>query len=130
MKNRIKEIKKKMAILLKDFSKKTNYDYSNLSKIERGIYTPSLNILKKISTIYNIDIQYLIELDEKCEDELNEKEFILDINLNSQELLKKYNLILDGKLATEDEIELVVQIIRKLRETLEKKKKTAKILCR
>ncbi|EEM99030.1 transcriptional regulator [Bacillus thuringiensis IBL 4222] len=61
-------------------------------------------------------------MDEKCEDELNEKEFILDINLNSQELLKKYNLILDGKLATEDEIELVVQIIRKLRETLEKKK--------
>ncbi|QIW22473.1 helix-turn-helix domain-containing protein [Bacillus thuringiensis] len=122
MEHKIKQIRKKHGDTLKELAKKINYDYSNLSKIERGIYDPSLNLLKKISNIYNVDLQCLLELDQNDYCPVDEKDFIHDISLNSKELLKKYNLILDGKPATPDELELIIQIIRKLRETLEKTK--------
>ncbi|MGR5864740.1 helix-turn-helix domain-containing protein [Bacillus cereus] len=41
-----------------------DYDYSNLSKIERGIYKPSLELLDKIATVYNININTLLVSDD------------------------------------------------------------------
>ncbi|MEC2394042.1 transcriptional regulator [Bacillus thuringiensis serovar shandongiensis] len=123
MEHNIKKIRKQHGDTLKELAKKINYDYSNLSKIERGIYTPSLTLLNKISNIYNVDLHYLLELDRNNKYTKNEEDFIHDIDLESQELLQKYNLILDGKSATQDELELVIQVIRKLREALEKVKK-------
>ncbi|MBF7150821.1 helix-turn-helix transcriptional regulator [Bacillus toyonensis] len=119
MEHKIKKIRKQHGDTLKELAKKINYDYSNLSKIERGIYAPSLNLMKKISNVYNVNLHSLLELDQD-DDTVNEKDFIHDISLDSKELLQKYNLILDGKPATQEELELVIQIIRKLRETLEK----------
>ncbi|UYX52216.1 helix-turn-helix domain-containing protein [Bacillus thuringiensis] len=120
MGHRIKEVRKQNGDTLKTLAEKINYDYSNLSKIERGIYNPSLTLLQKISNIYTVDIEYLIGFEPKdnCLDD--EKQFIRDINLNSRDLPKKYNLILDGKPASEDELELIIQVIRKLREAIEK----------
>ncbi|WP_410255766.1 helix-turn-helix domain-containing protein [Bacillus cereus] len=48
MNSKIKELRKKNGDTLKSLAEKINYDYSNLSKIERGIYTPSLTLLKKL----------------------------------------------------------------------------------
>ncbi|MBH0357698.1 helix-turn-helix transcriptional regulator [Bacillus toyonensis] len=121
MKNRIKEVRKKNGDTLKDLAKKINYDYSNLSKIERGFYTPSIELLKRISVIYNVNLQYLIEMNSESECTSNEKLFIQDIYLNSDELFQKYNFILDGKQATVEEMELVIQIIRQIRKLIDNK---------
>ncbi|AFU17303.1 transcriptional regulator (plasmid) [Bacillus thuringiensis MC28] len=122
MKHKIKEVRKKNGDTLKTLANKINYDYSNLSKIERGIYNPSLTLLKKIADIYAVDIKYLLGLEQEDKRLLDENQFIRDIDLNSTDLLKKYSLMLDGKPATNDEVELVIQVIRKLRETLQKQK--------
>ncbi|EOO22984.1 hypothetical protein ICM_06207 [Bacillus cereus BAG1X2-3] len=122
MGHRIKEVRKKNGDTLKILAHKINYDYSNLSKIERGIYNPSLTLLEKIANIYAVDIKYLLGLEQKDECSVDENQFIKDIDLDSTDMLKKYNLILDGKPATKDEVELIIQVIRKLRETLQKQK--------
>ncbi|MEK4841376.1 helix-turn-helix domain-containing protein [Bacillus sp. FSL L8-0152] len=122
MGHRIKEIRKNNGDTLKTLANKINYDYSNLSKIERGIYNPSLILLQKIASIYAVDIKYVLGIEQNDECSLDETQFIKDIDLNSTDLLKKYNLILDGKPATKGEVELVIQVIRKLRETLQKQK--------
>ncbi|WP_267378634.1 helix-turn-helix transcriptional regulator [Bacillus sp. GM_Baccil_2] len=121
MKNRIKEVRKKNGDTLKDLAKKINYDYSNLSKIERGFYTPSIELLKRISIVYNVNLQYLIEMNLESECTSNENLFIQDIYLDSDELFQKYNFILDGKQATAEEMELVIQIVRQIRKLIDNK---------
>ncbi|MEK4503515.1 helix-turn-helix domain-containing protein [Bacillus sp. FSL R12-0069] len=56
MRFKIKEIRNKAGDTLQNSAEKINYDYSNLSKFERGVYTPSLNLLHKIATVYNMEI--------------------------------------------------------------------------
>lgn len=53
MRTRIKEVRNQFGDTLQSLSQKIDYDYSNLSKIERGIYKPSLELLDKIATVYN-----------------------------------------------------------------------------
>ncbi len=115
---KIKELRKKNGDTLKSLAQKLNYDYSNLSKIERGIYTPSLTLLKKIANIYDVDMWYLLS-DE--DEENNENEFLQDLDMDLKSLLLKYNITLDGKSVTEDEMEFIIHIIRQLRQAVENK---------
>ncbi|HFK1408739.1 MULTISPECIES: helix-turn-helix transcriptional regulator [Bacillus] len=57
---KIKETRRNFVDILQSFDPKINYDYSNLSKVERGVYTPSLELLNKISQVYNLEISDLI----------------------------------------------------------------------
>ncbi|MFX3625057.1 MAG: helix-turn-helix domain-containing protein [Ectobacillus sp.] len=121
MKNRIKEIRKKNGDTLKSLAEKINYDYSNLSKIERGIYTPSLNLLKKIADVYGVEITHFLETENDSYTP-QEKCFMQDLNLESEEILKRYNLILDGKKITKEEMEFMLDIVRKLRNIIQKQR--------
>jgi transcriptional regulator with XRE-family HTH domain len=120
MKHRIKELRKKHGDTLKDLAKKLNYDYSNLSKIERGLYDPSLELLRKIADIYNVDMTYFFSEDNSYTPE--ETNFMGELDICRDELLKKYNLVLDGKKLSKTELEFVIEIIRKLRMTINKNK--------
>ncbi|HHT7189150.1 TPA: helix-turn-helix domain-containing protein, partial [Bacillus cereus] len=115
---RLRNFVKKNGDTLKSLAQKLNYDYSNLSKIERGIYTPSLTLLKKIANIYDVDMWYLLS-DE--DEENNENEFLQDLDMDLKSLLLKYNITLDGKSVTEDEMEFIIHIIRQLRQAVENK---------
>lgn len=58
---RIKEIRKRKGISLKDFESRDNsIDRSNLSKIENGIKIPTVYTLYKISVILEVDITELL----------------------------------------------------------------------
>ncbi|PFA21876.1 MULTISPECIES: helix-turn-helix domain-containing protein [Bacillus cereus group] len=119
MNSKIKELRKKNGDTLKSLAEKINYDYSNLSKIERGIYTPSLTLLKKIANIYEVDMWDLLNDEDEEKHKKNEKEFLQDLDMDSKELLYKYNITLDGKNITEDELEFIIHIIRKLRQAVD-----------
>ncbi|HFF3743164.1 helix-turn-helix transcriptional regulator [Bacillus cereus] len=60
MRFKIKETRRNFVDILQSLAPKINYDYSNLSKIERGVYTTSLELLNKISRIHNMEISDLI----------------------------------------------------------------------
>ncbi|PAE44095.1 helix-turn-helix domain-containing protein [Bacillus sp. 7884-1] len=116
MKGKIKVLRKKHRDTLKDLSNKINYDYSNLSKIERGIYQPSLDLLKKIANVYNVDMNYFFDDYNAYTPE--ENKFMGEVDISShEELLNKYNLVLDGKKLSKNELEFVIEVIRNLRTT-------------
>lgn len=110
--DKIKDIRKKNGDTLKNLAQKINYDYSNLSKIERGLYEPSLSLLQKIADVYNINVSYLLNGHDHTPEEIS---FIESLDLCSEELSKNYELLLDGKKLSEAELELMIEIIRKLR---------------
>lgn len=116
---KIKEIRKKNGDTLKELSKKVNYDYSNLSKIERGIYDPSLSLLQKIADVYNVNVGYFFNGNNHTPEEIS---LIKNLDLSSKELNQKYDLLLDGKKISEPELDLVIEIIRKLRKATDELK--------
>ncbi|WP_375087969.1 helix-turn-helix domain-containing protein (plasmid) [Peribacillus sp. RS7] len=118
--DKIKELRTKHGDTLKNLAQKINYDYSYLSKIERGMNTPSLSLLKKIADVYEVDITYLIKIENKYTPA--EQRFMHDMDTNLEDLAKKYNLILDGQEITPKEMEFMIDVIRKLRSTFQKDK--------
>src|SRR6478735_73899 len=106
--NKIKELRLKHGDTLKD-----------LAKIEREISTPSISLLKKVAKTYNVNITYLIESDEDIYTSA-EKSFISDLDLDMENILDKYHLTLDGKDITEEELDFMIGILRKLRYMVQK----------
>jgi transcriptional regulator with XRE-family HTH domain len=119
MKYKIKVLRKKHNDTLKSLANKINYDFSNLSKIERGIYQPSLEVLRKIAEVYNVDMNYFFEGDNGYTSE--ENILMGELDISHEELLKKYDIILDGKKLSKAELEFVIDIVRKLRTTFKHK---------
>lgn len=63
--NRIKEIRLKNGYTLADIAKKTGYTASFLSQIERGLKSPSLEALRKISESLDVSIMtFIIDYDD------------------------------------------------------------------
>ncbi|UIJ69667.1 helix-turn-helix domain-containing protein (plasmid) [Bacillus cereus] len=104
MRTRIKEVRNQFGDTLQSLSQKIDYDYSNLSKIERGIYKPSLELLDKIATVYNININTLLVSDDTTHP--------LHLTETPQPLF------LDGQQLSKEELDLLIQSIRLFRKTL------------
>lgn len=111
VKYKIRELRKKNGDTLKKLAEKINYDYSNLSKIERGLYKPSISLLKKIANVYDVQISYFCHNTSTSED----TSFMESIDISSKELFKKYHFVLYGKRLSEQELGLTLEIIRELR---------------
>lgn len=112
----IKKIRKKHKDTLISLAEKINYDYSNLSKVERGQYTASPDLLENIAKVYNIDVSYFFYEDkdlQKFTD--NEKELIMERTLTPELLKEKFDLEIDGKPATDEEIEKMIEYVKALR---------------
>lgn len=56
----IKEIRKKNNLTQKELAEKLNVTYQAVSKWERGLNIPDIEILKEISSIYNISLEELL----------------------------------------------------------------------
>lgn len=120
MNKKIKALRKHHGDTLKNLANKINYDYSNLSKIERGLYEPSLELLRKIAEVYNVEMTYFFEENKDYSSE--EVQFLSELDLCHDELLKKFDFVLDGKKLSKTEFEFVIEIIRKLRKSISENK--------
>ncbi|MGR6001775.1 helix-turn-helix domain-containing protein [Bacillus cereus] len=110
MQLKLKEIRTKHGDTLQNLARKIDYDYSNLSKVERGIYTPSLELLNKIALVYNIELTDLFD-----SSDFKQQKYI---PLESIGPNNKYNLSLDNEVLSDNELDLFVQNIRIFRNKL------------
>jgi transcriptional regulator with XRE-family HTH domain len=110
---KIKKIRLENKDTLKSLAAKIDYDWSNLSKVERGVYGASVDLLKKITEVYEISPNYFFG------DGFTESEgkLLIDYSLEPSELRAKFNIVVDGKEATDDEIREAVRLIRYFRST-------------
>lgn len=111
---KIKELRKMHKDTLKDLAKKVDYDYSNLSKVERGVYGASVELLKKIAEVYEVNPNYFFD-GAFTESEGN---LIISENLDPSALKKKYKFTNENGETievTNDELFHLIKLIRLLR---------------
>lgn len=95
---RIKELRKSANYTQDEFSELLNIDSKHLSRIECAKVQPSLNLIKKISEILNIEIGYFFKVN----------------HLNSKDnLVKSINQILAN--LPEDKIRLFYKILESIK---------------
>ncbi|MEK4503539.1 helix-turn-helix transcriptional regulator [Bacillus sp. FSL R12-0069] len=111
MRFKIKETRKRFGDTLQSLAEKINYDYSNLSKVERGIYTPTLDLLHKIATVYNMELCDLI-----VHSNISNRT-ILDIE--DMELLQYYTFTLNEEEISQEELAFLIQTLKIMRQTIE-----------
>lgn len=98
---KIKQLRKENKDTLKSLAEKIDYDWSNLSKIERGLYGLTSELLQRIIKVYDVDPRYFLG-----DNYADTKLLPLD---------KKYKFIIDGVEATEKEIIEAIRLIRYFR---------------
>lgn len=110
MQLKIKEMRMKHGDTLQNLAQKIDYDYSNLSKVERGIYNPSLELLNKIALAYNVELTDLFD-----SSDLKQQKYIPLESIGSN---NTYHLSLDNEALSDNELDLFVQSIRIFRNKL------------
>jgi transcriptional regulator with XRE-family HTH domain len=101
---KIKKLRKENKDTLKSLAMKIDYDWSNLSKVERGLCGASVDLLSKITEVYNINPNYFFEGLTDAEGKVL-----------AGDDMDKYKFVIDGVQATEEEITAAVRLIRQLR---------------
>lgn len=69
---KIREIRTKNGDTLEELGEKLNFNPSNLSKIERGIRKPHIELVEQISKIYDIPLTYFFGEPQEVPEELKE----------------------------------------------------------
>jgi transcriptional regulator with XRE-family HTH domain len=111
---KIKQLRKEKKDTLKELAQKVDYDWSNLSKVERGVYGASIELLKKIAEVYEVSPNYFFSEGFTG----TEGSLIIEDNLDPSELRKKYRFVSkdgEGVEATDEEIIEALKLIRLLR---------------
>jgi len=104
---RLKALRKKNKHTIQELAKKINFNYSNLSKIERGDRKPTLEFIESISKVYDVSIAYLVGEYTRSESKFLGESKILTVD----ELKKKYELVIGDRPATNKEIEEMIKYI-------------------
>lgn len=55
---KIRDIRLKKGLTLEELGDRINFNYSNLSKIERGVRSPTLELLEKLAEFYDVPLTY------------------------------------------------------------------------
>ncbi|WP_336824601.1 cupin domain-containing protein [Sporosarcina sp. USHLN248] len=69
--NKIKRIRTKRSMTLKELAEKTGFSISFLSQLERGKSSATLESLKKISIAFGVNPSYFFEENESSDDQTN-----------------------------------------------------------
>lgn len=109
---KIRKLRKDNKDTLKSLAKKIGYDWSNLSKVERGAYGASVEMMKKIADVYNINPGYFFGDNFTKE----EGDLLVEETLTPSAIREKYNIQnIDGIDVTDEEITEMIRLIRLLR---------------
>ncbi len=107
--SRIRKIRLKSGLTQEQLGEKANLHYSYIGQVERGDKLPSLKTLKKISEALNISLDYILEPTEKYSTK------------SERELLQNELLSLCENKSNE-EIEIIINLVRNVFDQLEKLK--------
>ena len=102
---KIKQLRTRKGLTMKELGENLGVSHAHISKLESGNNSPSVDLLEKLSEFFNIDVSYFFA--RKDEDEI-----LFEHDLSLESLKDKYNLEIDGKPATDEEIEEMVKHIK------------------
>jgi transcriptional regulator with XRE-family HTH domain len=102
---KINKLRLKRNLTMKELGESLGVSHAHISKLESGINSPSVDLLEKMADYFNIDISYFFEKE-------TDDEIMFERDLSLESLKDKYNLEIDGKPATDEEIEEMVKYIK------------------
>lgn len=102
-------LNKKMS--MRELGEKVGVTHAHISKLESGISSPSVELLEKLADFFNIDISYFFAKDDEGFTK-DERDLLHEQDLSLESLKKYYNLEIDGKPASDEEIEEMIKHIR------------------
>lgn len=115
--SKIREIRIKNNDTLKDLGKKLNFNYSNLSKIEREVRTPSIELIEEIAKLYDVPLSYFFGQEQEIPKEL--KDIGVEWIAVAEELKEKMSPEEAKTIAalTPEEIKAVINLVSQMKKT-------------
>lgn len=100
----IRSLREKKGFTQEEAAKKLGIPRSTYSNYELGKREPDLKTIKDIADFYSVNITDLAEV---------KNDFEVDINISSvDDIIKKYNLMVDGKPVTKEEAKSFLSFLR------------------
>lgn len=114
----MRKLRKNKKLTLRDVAEKLGVSHSYLSKIERGVTNPSLKMIKSFSEFFDVDQSYFFTDDKNLETFTDaEKQLVFERDLSIENLRKNYNLTLDGEEVSDDEINVMLEVLKAYRKS-------------
>lgn len=102
--DKIREIRLKHKHTLEELGEKINFNPSNLSKIERGIRKPAIELVEQLAKIYDVPLSYFFGEEGEVSTELRE------IGVEWITFIEE----MEEKEITPDEIKAIIDIMNKM----------------
>lgn len=109
--NRLR-VEKKLS--MRELGEKVGVSHAHISKLESGLNSPSVDLLEKLAVFFNIDVSYFFSKEDE-DFTSNESNILYARDLSVEVLKENYNLEIDGKPATDEEIEEMIKHVRMYR---------------
>ncbi|WP_026572472.1 helix-turn-helix domain-containing protein [Bacillus sp. UNC438CL73TsuS30] len=107
---KINKLRTEKKLSMRELGEKIGVSHAHISKLEKGINAPSVDLLEKIAQCFDIDVSYFFSKDDLFDE--NENKLIYERNLSLESLKDKYNLEVDGKPATDEEIKEMIKHVK------------------
>ncbi len=117
--NRLEALRKSHKLSQEELAKQLNIDRTSIVHYEnsKSGRIPRPETLRQIADFFDVSIDYLLDRTDERNLSVEEETFLSDTDaLSLNELQKKYQLTVDGELATNEELEAAIELIRSLRE--------------
>lgn len=117
---RLRLLRQNKKLTQKELAKLINISESAVGMYERDEREPSFDLINKIAGFFEVTTDYLLGRSDQPEFSKAQSDFIKDVSLSIDELKEKYNLIIDGESATNEELMGAIAFIRASRMIKEK----------
>ncbi|WP_235672125.1 helix-turn-helix domain-containing protein [Bacillus altitudinis] len=112
----IRSLRTQKKKTLQEVADAINSSHSYLSRIERGLKTPSMDMLEKLADYFGVHKSYFFIEDEKLENmSEGEKVLTFEKDLSIENLKEKYNITHKGKPVSEDELKVMITVLESYR---------------
>lgn len=108
---KINQLRLEKNLSMRELGEKLGISHAHISKLESGINSPSVDLLEKLAKFFNIDISYFFTKDDEGFTK-DERDLLSERDLTPEALKKQYNLKIDDKPASDEEIEEMIKHIR------------------
>ncbi|MCR8631364.1 MULTISPECIES: helix-turn-helix domain-containing protein [Paenibacillus] len=112
--NRIVELRNEKKLTQEELARKLEITRASLSHYENNRREPDHETTQKLANFFNVSVDYLLSRtkDPKASVYLETSAFTDSLELSDQEILKRFNLTIDGKALTIEEARRFIAFIR------------------
>ncbi|KKO51000.1 helix-turn-helix domain-containing protein [Paenibacillus sp. DMB20] len=112
--NRIAELREQRGWTQEELATSVGITRAALSHYEKNRRKPDFETLTRLADRFNVSIDYLIgrTKHEKMNMDSDAREFADSLELSDEDLLERFNLMIDGRKLTEDEAKRFIAFVR------------------